>query len=111
MGKLSIKNKALNSIEEKFQIAKENVALVVAKKDKQSSDLMSFQKVNEDIKAQLHNFDRRLKDAELRCVASDSKVVYYEFADYTAKVVDIYQSSLAYKDELYSKCNGFYERG
>lgn len=45
------------------------------------------------------------------CHASDYKVVYYESANYTTKVVDIYHNSPALEDELYSRCSGFYERG
>lgn len=51
-----------------------------------------------------------MKDAESRCKSSDSKVAYYESAKYTANVVDIYHTSLAFEDELYLKCNRFYER-
>lgn len=87
------------------------MALLIAEKDRQSSHLMSFEKVNKDLQSQLRDFDQRLKDAKSRCRASDSKVVYYESVDYTAKVMDIYQSSPAYEAELYSKCNRFYERG
>lgn len=44
------KDKALDSVEEKLRSAEENVALVVAEKDKQSLDLSSFQRANEDLK-------------------------------------------------------------
>lgn len=49
-GQLSTKDNALDSAEDKLQTAKENVASVFAKKDKQSSDPMSFQNANEDLK-------------------------------------------------------------
>lgn len=72
---------------------------------------MSFQKANKDLKAQLRDFDWWLNDAESRGKTSDSKVTYYESADYTAKVVHIYRTSPNFEDELYRRCNHFYERG
>lgn len=50
-GQLSAKRKALDFAEERLHSVKENVALVVAEKDKQSSDMMCFQRANEDLKA------------------------------------------------------------
>lgn len=52
-GQLSWKDNALDSAAEKLRTAEENMALVVAEKDKQSADLTSFKKANEDLKAQL----------------------------------------------------------
>lgn len=110
-GQLSWKNKALDSATDKLSSAKENVAMVIAEKDKQSTDLISFQQVNEDLKAQLRDFNQKLKDLESQCRAAEAKVAHYESAEYTAKVVDIYWNSPEFEDELYEKSSAFYERG
>lgn len=47
----------------------------------------------------------------MRCREADNKVLYYESAEYTAKVVDIYRGSSAYEDELFEKFNAFFDRG
>lgn len=61
-GQLSWKDKALDSKVEKLRTTKENLALVVVEKDKQSAGLTAFQKANENLKVQLQGFDRRLKE-------------------------------------------------
>lgn len=71
-GQLSTKDKALNSVEEKLRSTEENVALVVVEKDKQTSDLMSFQRANEDLKVQLRDLDKRLKEAESKSQSADA---------------------------------------
>lgn len=81
---LSSKDKTLDFAEEKLRSAEENVALVVEKKDKQSSDLMSFQQANEDLKVQLRDLDKGLKEAELKGQAAESRVAYLESGVYTA---------------------------
>lgn len=48
---LSWKSRSLDSTEEKLRASEENVALVMAKKDKQSAELMSFQCANENLKS------------------------------------------------------------
>lgn len=69
--------------------------------------MTSFQNANEDLKVQLRNLDRKLKEAEVKCRDVDNKVAYYESAKYTAKDVDIYQGSSEYQDELFEKSNSF----
>lgn len=92
-GQLSWKNKALDSATDKLQTAEENVALVIAEKDRQSANLISFQKANEDLKAQLWDFDKIMMESKSKCRVAEEKVGYYESVEYTAKVVDIYKSS------------------
>lgn len=110
-GQLSWKNKALDFAADKLYSDKENVAPVVAEKDMQSADLMSFQQAKEDLKAQLRDFDWKLKELKSKWRATEAKVSHYESAEYTAKVVDIYWSSPEFKEELYEKSNTFYDRG
>lgn len=85
--------------------------LVVAEKDLHSADLMSFQNANENLKARLWDFDRKLKEYESKCKAVEAKVSHYEFAEYIAKVVDIYWSSPKFEEEFYEKSKAFYDRG
>lgn len=84
---------------------------LVAEKDKQSTDLHSFQRANEDLKAQLRDFDERVKESESRCLVAEKKVSYYESTEYTAKVVDIYISSPKHEEELFKQSNSFYDKG
>lgn len=106
---MSWKNKALDSNTDKLQTAKENVALVVAEKDRQSLELISFQRANKDLKAQLRDFDRRMKESKSRCKVAEEKVGYYKFAEYTTKVVDIYKSSPEFEE--FSMNFNSYDRG
>lgn len=46
----------------------------------------------------------------MKCRDADNKVAYYEPAKYTAKVVDIYQGSSEYQDELFEKSNSFFDQ-
>lgn len=108
---MSWKDKALDSTAEKLCIAEESVALVVPEKDKQSADLTSFQKANEDLKVKLRDIDRKLKESESWCKVVENKVFYYESTEYTTKVVNIYQSSPKFEEELFNKSNVFYDRG
>lgn len=57
---LSWKNEALDLVEERHLSSEENMALVMTEKDKQSTDLLSFQSANEDLNAQLRDLNRRL---------------------------------------------------
>lgn len=41
---------------------------------------------------------------------AENKASYYESAEYIAKVVDTYQSSHEFEEELYEKSNAFYDR-
>lgn len=100
-GQLSWKNKTLDSTAEKLQIARENVVLVVVEKDRQSTEMISFQWANEDLNVQFQNFDRKTKKLESRCRASEEKVGYYKSTEYNTKVVDIYKSSLVFEEELF----------
>lgn len=87
-GQSSWKNKTLDSTAKKLQTAKENITLV-AEMDRQSACLTSFQRANEDLKVQLQNIDRRMKESESRSRVAEEKVGYYESVEYTAKVVNI----------------------
>lgn len=60
---------------------------------------------------QLRDFDRRLKESESRCRVVEGKVGCYEPAEYTAKVADIYKSSLKFKEKFFVKSNTYYDRG
>lgn len=73
--------------------------------------MMSYQKANEDLKVQLRDFDRRLKEVESRCRASDSKVAYYESMEYTTKVVDAYSFPQNLKTSSTIDVVVSYERG
>lgn len=57
---LSWKNEALDLVEERHLSSEKNMALVMTEKDKQSTDLLSFQSANEDLNAQLRDLNRRL---------------------------------------------------
>lgn len=57
---LSWKNEALDLVKERHLSSEENMALVMTEKDKQSTDLLSFQSANEDLNAQLRDLNRRL---------------------------------------------------
>lgn len=98
---LSTKDKALDSVEEKLCSTEENMALVVAEKDKQSSDLMSFQRENEHLKVQLRDLDKLLKEVESKSWAAKAEVVYMKLGAYTPKVMDVYRGSSEYKEEVY----------
>lgn len=93
---LSVEDKALDSAEERLLSAEENVALVIAEKDNQSFDLMSFQRVNEDLKVQLRDLNRYLKEAELKSQVAEARVAYLESDEYTTQVVDVYRGSEEY---------------
>lgn len=48
------------------------MALVIDQKDKQSEELTSYKSANEDLKIQLWNLDKKLKESEVKYrVATD----------------------------------------
>lgn len=87
------------------------MALVIDQKDKQSEELTSYKSANEDLKIQLWNLDKKLKESEAKYRVATDWVNYYESAEYTAKVVDIYYGTSEYEDKLFHKSNTFFDRG
>lgn len=79
----------------------ETVSLVMAEKDKQSIDLLSFQGANENLKVQLRDLDKRLKESETKYKEAEKKVIYCEFGEYTTRIVDIFQHTPEYDEEIF----------
>lgn len=75
------------------------MGLVIHEKEKHSSELISFKNANEDLKIQLWDFDKKLKETEAKCRAVVEKVDYYESVEYTAKVIDVFWASIKYQDK------------
>lgn len=86
----------------------ENLALVI---DKQSEELTLYKNANEDLKAQLRDQDKKLNESEARYRTTVDKIKYYESTGYTVKVIDISQGTPEYDQELFNKCNTFFNRG
>lgn len=96
---------------EKLKSSEENMTLVIHEKEKQTSEFTSFKNANEDLKVQLHDLDRKLKETETKCRANVDKVNDYESAECTAKVIDVFRASMEYQDELFEKSNSLFDWG
>lgn len=107
---LSMKSKSLDSAEERLMSSEENMGLVIHEKEKQSSELVSFKNANEDLKIQLWDLDKKLKETEAKCRAAVEKVDYYESVEYTAKVIDIFCASMKYQDKEIQNIDRVVER-
>lgn len=112
---LSVKQKSLDFAEEKLKDIEENMALVIYEKEKPSSKLISFRNANEDLKAQLRSFEKKLKETEKDLVVkykvAADEVEYYKSSGYTTKIIEIFHASSEYQDELFDKSNTFFDRG
>lgn len=108
---LSNKSKALDLAEEKLKCMEKNMALVIDHKDKQSEELTSYKGVDEDLKSQLRDLDKKLKELEAKYRTAVERINYYESSEYTAKVVDEYRATPEYEEELFVRCNSFFDRG
>lgn len=73
----------------------------MAEKDKQSVDLLSIQGTNKNLKVQLRDLDKRLKESETKYREAKKKVVYYEFSEYTTRIVAIFWHTLDYDEEIF----------
>lgn len=107
--RLSAKSKSLDTIEEKLRSSEENMTLIIDKKDKQYEELTSYKSANEDLKVQLLDLDKKLKESEAKYRVVVDRINYYESAEYTAKVIDIFHGSPEYDNELFVKSNSFFD--
>lgn len=107
--RLSAKSKSLDTIEEKLRSSEENMTLIIDKKDKQYEELTSYKSANEDLKVQLLDLDKKLKESEAKYRVVVDRINYYESVEYTAKVIDIFHGSPEYDNELFVKSNSFFD--
>lgn len=108
---LSTKLRSLDLSEAKIKSTEENLALVIDKKDKQSDELNSYKNANDDLKAQLWEQDKKLKESDAKYRTVVDKINYYESTSYTAKVIDVLRGTPEYDQELFNNCNTFFDRG
>lgn len=69
---LSSKLRSLDLSEAKIKSAEENLALVIDQNDKQSDELNSYKNANDDLKAQLWEQDKKLKESDARYRTADA---------------------------------------
>lgn len=110
-GTLSSKCSDLETSESKLKSTEENLALVIEQKDKQSDELDLYKRANEDLKAQLCEQSKKLKETEAKCRTQTERIKFLESLEYTAGVIKVFRESEEYGDEVFKKSNVFFERG
>lgn len=108
---MSSKCSDLESYESKLRSAKEILALVIEQKEKQSKELGSYKRANKDLKAQLRDQGKNLKEVESQCRSKAERIKFLESLEYTSGVINVFRESEEFGDEVSKKSNGFFERG
>lgn len=90
---LSSKLSDLELSESKLKSAEENLAQVIKQKDKQSDKLNSYKRANEDLKAQLREQDKKLKESEAKCRTQAERIKFLESLEYTSGVINVFRES------------------
>lgn len=108
---LSSKCSELELSETKLKSAEENLAAVIEQKEKQSDQLIVCTRSNEDLKSQLSEQGKSLKEIEAKCRDQAERIKFLESAEFTAGVIQTFRDSEEYGDEVFKKSNTFFERG